>query len=66
MVNRCDILTIEQVADLFRCSVRKVDDLQRCDRTFPKPIKIGKRRLWRRVDLDGWFQGQAEPIRGHR
>jgi len=60
MLNERDILTIQEVAHLFCCSVRTIDNRQRLDPLFPKPVKIGKRRLWRRVDLDSWFAKQVQ------
>jgi len=54
------VLRIEQVAELFGCSVRHVRNLHREGRMPPR-IVISERLVgWRESDLEAWLQAHRE------
>ena len=58
---RSEYLTVEEVADLFRVSVSALYT-QRYRSEPPGVLgrKVGRRLLWRRADLDAWFDRTRE------
>jgi excisionase family DNA binding protein len=47
------LLTVEDVAALLYCSTKHVIRLFQAGE-FPKPVMLGKRRRWRRADIEQW------------
>ena len=58
------LLTLQDVALLLSCSPRHVERLISSGR-FPKPIRVGNARRWRRVeDVEAWIAKQVEEAGG--
>ena len=47
------LLTREQAAMVCGCSLRQWDRLAASQRT-PAPVYLGRRRRWRRTELEAW------------
>lgn len=45
------LMIAEEVADLFRVDSRTVNERYAYRKDFPKYIKIGARKLWKRAEL---------------
>jgi len=50
------LLSAEHAADLLDVSVRHFYALHSSGRLGPLPIRLGRRTLWRRSDLEAWVQ----------
>lgn len=55
-----DLLTIPEVCNLLR--INRATFFVRVAETMPS-VRIGRRRLVRRCDLDAWVAAQVEPAR---
>lgn len=54
-----ELLTIQEVADRLRVPVATVRWL-RVEGRFAPAVRVGRRLLWDRRDLDAWCVGQRE------
>lgn len=45
------LMTVEEVATLLRVDARTVNERYAYKKTFPKFIKIGKQKLWKKNEL---------------
>ena len=52
-----DLLTTNEVADLLRASPQTVRYWRKI-RTGPRAVKVGKRVLYRRDDVEAWLNEQ--------
>ena len=57
-MNRDDVLTIDQVAELLGVSSRTVRNwMDAAGMSFPRPISIGPRlKRWRRSEVQAWLE----------
>ena len=46
-----ELMTADEVAELFRVDARTVNERYAYRKEFPKHIKIGQRKLWKRDDI---------------
>ncbi len=51
----CRLLTLPEIARLYRSSQRTIEYIIRRDPTFPKPLRVSRRRLWVEADILGWL-----------
>jgi predicted DNA-binding transcriptional regulator AlpA len=49
-----DLLDIDGLADLLKCSVRSIPRWADGGR-LPRPIKLGRLNRWRRTDIESWI-----------
>lgn len=56
-----ELLRIEDVAEHLRVSVETVRWLRQEGR-FAPAMKVGRRLLWTREDVDAWVLAQREPV----
>ncbi len=63
-----EYLTIEEVADLLRTTRTALySQRHRSEEPGSLAIKVGRRLVWRRTDLDAWFDSQrTAAIQGER
>lgn len=61
-MNECDrsqMLTVSEVADYVRVSVRTIWS-HVAKGTFPPPLSIGRAKRWLRSDIDAWIAEQRQ------
>lgn len=59
--NPGEFLTVDQTAKLLHCTPKALySQRHRGDTPGSLGIRVGKRLLWRREDIDRWFTAQAE------
>jgi predicted DNA-binding transcriptional regulator AlpA len=55
-MNDLQILSINDAAKTLCVSKATLRRVMRADQTFPRPLKIGQRRIaWRKDELDHWL-----------
>lgn len=59
---KIELMTLKEVAAALKRSVRTVELMRESDRSFPLPIRWGKKNYWRKVDLVAWLDAQFETI----
>ena len=58
---RSEYLTVEEVADLFRVSISALyTQRYRSEPPGVLGVKVGRRLLWKRSELDVWWTSQQE------
>lgn len=53
------LMTFAEVFRLLRVSRSTANRMRREDE-FPPSIQVGRRKRWRRMDVDRWLEGQRE------
>jgi predicted DNA-binding transcriptional regulator AlpA len=53
----CDLLTAEEVAAILRVDARTVNERYAYREGFPKHIKPGKQKLWKKVEIQQYIDG---------
>ena len=57
--NGHSLMTFAEVFRLLRVSRSTANRMRREDE-FPPSIQVGRRKRWRRLDVDRWLEGQRE------
>lgn len=52
-------MAVEDLAREFRCSRRHVQAMDRDGRLGPRPVKLGRRRVWLRTEIESWLEAGA-------
>jgi predicted DNA-binding transcriptional regulator AlpA len=64
-VSNSALLDVRTVAALLSISPRSVRRFSDCGK-LPRPVRIGSRTLWRRIDLETWLEHCAPDLSNAR
>ena len=59
-MNENDFMTIKEFGSLLRVSRSTMDRLPKSDKNFPKPYKIGIKKIWKRSDVEEYLKKARE------